>query len=175
MSLDPMNIQSILQSIGRTARNHGKVPALYDIVMRSVNKCVYCRTMQCAVIDQVNEQCMAVPASMRFTKLPERDLFEFAETPGCELNADFVRQALAKGDECYAILDGNVLASYGWYSRNPTLTNCPDLVLHFDPIPLWAANQLRARVAHAPPARGGSSLPSAVRSSYFVRRESVRP
>jgi hypothetical protein len=48
------------------------------------------------------------------------------------LTTDFVRHALSKGDECYGVLDGTNLASYGWYSRKPTLTNCEDLILHFD-------------------------------------------
>jgi hypothetical protein len=29
-------------------------------------------------------------------------------------------KALAKGDECYAIWDHDILASYGWYSGAPT-------------------------------------------------------
>ncbi len=38
---------------------------------------------------------------------------------------------LPKGDYCYAILDGEKLASYGWYSTKPTSIN-PELVLYFN-------------------------------------------
>ena len=44
----------------------------------------------------------------------------------------FLVEALTKGDECYAILDGNTLACFGWYSRKPTRIN-QDLILEFDP------------------------------------------
>jgi hypothetical protein len=127
-----MIFTSVLQYIDRMTSNHGYRPLIYDFLMRSVNKCVYYRTLQCLVIDQVDERCQTLPVHLRFAKLDELDLLSFAENPECELTVDFVRQA-AKGDECYAILDGDLLASYGWYSREPTLTNSSDLILHFDP------------------------------------------
>lgn len=128
-----MNAQSVFNSIGRTARNHGKTAALYDVLMRTLNKCLYVRTLQCAIFDSANPQPMELPPHLRFVKLESQDLFKYAQTPEYEISSEFVSQALAKGDECYAILDGDVLASYGWYSRNPTLTNSSDLILHFDP------------------------------------------
>jgi hypothetical protein len=81
---------------------------------------------------EVNKDCLLLPPRFRFTNLDETDLLTFAQIDEYELTADFVRQALAKGDECYAILDGDILASYGWYSHHPTLTNSKDLILDFD-------------------------------------------
>jgi hypothetical protein len=59
-------------------------------------------------------------------------LTEFAEIPQYEISKKFLDRALAKSDECYGFLHGNVLASYGWYSNKPTEIEPPDLVLHFD-------------------------------------------
>ena len=45
----------------------------------------------------------------------------------------FLDMALAKGDECYGFFDGEVLASYGWYSRRPTEMDAPGFEFRFDP------------------------------------------
>jgi hypothetical protein len=42
-----------------------------------------------------------------------------------------VGEALGRGDACYGILDGECVASYGWYSHEPTKIS-HDLWLHFD-------------------------------------------
>src|SRR5262249_10874862 len=65
-------------------------------------------------------------------KLEPAELLAFAEAGKYQLTADFVRQVSAKGDECYAMLDGDILAAYGWYSRNRTVLDNEDLMLRFD-------------------------------------------
>jgi hypothetical protein len=37
-----------------------------------------------------------------------------------ELWPDFLYEAGLRGDRCYALFQGKTLASYGWYSHNPT-------------------------------------------------------
>ena len=37
-----------------------------------------------------------------------------------DISADFVARTAPKGDWCYAYFDGDKLASYGWYSYQPT-------------------------------------------------------
>ena len=39
---------------------------------------------------------------------------------------------MVRGDQCYAIVDGNTLASYGWYTHGPALID-EGLRLSFDP------------------------------------------
>ncbi|HEY6208404.1 MAG TPA: hypothetical protein VIW28_05070 [Gemmatimonadales bacterium] len=48
-----------------------------------------------------------------------------------ELPPDFLDEALGKGDECYAILQGDELAAYGWYAHTPTQIDS-DLCVRFD-------------------------------------------
>jgi hypothetical protein len=76
---------------------------------------------------------MDLPPGFRFARLDEQALLEFTKQPQYELGVEFVRDALTRGDECFGVLDGDRLASYGWYSRRPTLMDNRDLFFHFDP------------------------------------------
>lgn len=67
-------------------------------------------------------------------------LAELASRAEYRLSDDLIAGSLRKGDECYGIMDGDVLASYGWCSRKPTaLTD--DLIVLFNPdyVYLYAA------------------------------------
>jgi hypothetical protein len=64
--------------------------------------------------------------------LPAPELREYTRDPQSELSASFLDQALARGDECYAIREGQTLAAYGWYSFGRTPVGIGDLVLTFD-------------------------------------------
>jgi hypothetical protein len=127
-----MNTPLLLESVLRTARSHGKSSALYDVAFRGLNKCLYYRILQCLVIEDVNEQCMVLPPPFRFAKLEKSELLGFSRHSAHELTAGFIDSSLEKGDDCYAIIDGDILASYGWYSRRPTLLDNEDLMLRFN-------------------------------------------
>ena len=43
-----------------------------------------------------------------------------AHATDLDIDEAFVREALARGDRCYGAMDGDVLASSGWYSTRPT-------------------------------------------------------
>ena len=49
-----------------------------------------------------------------------------------DLDSAFVDRATALGDRCFGFVEGDVLTSYGWYSRRPTEAG-HGLVLRFDP------------------------------------------
>ena len=127
-----MQASAILQSIRRTAQNHGKSSAVYDVMFRAVNRLTYYRILQCLVIEEVNDRCLALPPQFRFVKLDLPQLLNFSKDPANEMTTAFVHASVEKGDECYAILDGEILASYGWYSRRPTLLANEELMLRFN-------------------------------------------
>jgi hypothetical protein len=127
-----MTLSSILRSIRLNALSYGGVPAAYDVVVRGLNKCVYYRTMQCLVIERVQQSNLALPPHLRFVKMEEQDLMAMARNPKYETEIGFVRRALGKGDECYGIMDGSTVASYGWYAQSNTSLDPDDLTLHFD-------------------------------------------
>ena len=61
----------------------------------------------------------------------EDELARFAAAGAHDLCADFLREARARGDRCYALFDGEALAAYGWYSSAATLID-GHFELHFD-------------------------------------------
>jgi hypothetical protein len=86
--------------------------------------------LKCLTIDTVDR---------RFLDPSDRYTCEFAD-PGLlralaanreyEMTSDFLDEAIGKGDACFVILDGDSLASYGWYATKPTKVN-DDLELRF--------------------------------------------
>ena len=79
-------------------------------------------------------------ATARFTQCPPGFTGDFLDGETLQrvsldrrydLPPEFVGEALGRGDACYGILDGERVASYGWYSHEPTKIS-HDLWLHFD-------------------------------------------
>ncbi len=70
-----------------------------------------------------------LPYEARF--LAEREVLRLSEHEPA-LRPKFTREALARGDRCYAILDGHRLASFGWYATQPIVVAF-GLYLSFDP------------------------------------------
>jgi len=127
-----MKSASVIALVRRNIRNHGLRAALYDVVIRSINTFVYMKTLECVVIEQVDPEALTLPAHLRYARLEGARLSLFGRVKENELPDEFVQDALDKGDECYAVLEGMTLASYGWYSKTPTLVD-NDLRLHFNP------------------------------------------
>lgn len=60
--------------------------------------------------------------SRRYTHgfLGEGAIRRFAEDPMVDTTPAFIDEALSRGDRCYAVLDGGVLASFRWFGRSLT-------------------------------------------------------
>jgi hypothetical protein len=76
------------------------------------------------------------------------ELRNYSSDPKTEMSSEFLDEALARGEQCYAIKDGGTLAAYGWYSAGSTPIGLGDLVLN------WCASSAasapcRARAAVA--------------------------
>jgi hypothetical protein len=127
-----MTTTSAITTVRRNIRNHGLWAASYDIVIRSINKLVYLKTLECVVIEQVDPNSMILPAHLRYALLEGARLSLLGRVKENELPEAFVQEALDGGDQCYAVMEDNILASYGWYSKAPTVVD-GDLLLHFDP------------------------------------------
>jgi GNAT superfamily N-acetyltransferase len=80
--------------------------------------------------DHVDTEFLKLNEKYQGRFLDGNTLREFARDPQYDMDEEFVENALRKGDECYGILDGDTLASYGWYANEPTAIS-DDLVLHF--------------------------------------------
>lgn len=53
---------------------------------------------------------------LEFRFLEINEIMQFAQDPLNEIGADFIHRASSSNDLCFAVLDGNQLASYGWYA-----------------------------------------------------------
>jgi hypothetical protein len=125
-----MNVRSAVSSVERNFHNHGLRAAVYDAAVRAANAFVTWKNLQCIVITGPKPEYANVEPPYRHVVLDREALLSFSETDEYELQREFVTEALDKGDECHAILHGDELASYGWYSRRPTLLN-DALRVHF--------------------------------------------
>lgn len=126
-----------LKDLQLTIRNAGMRGAWYDLGYRIGKKAVRLLVLQGMVLTPETLDRSFLEGNPRYGHgfLTAEQLRAFAEVPGLELDPAFVTQALARGDRCYGIVDpkdGGTLASYGWYSTQPTPID-DALTLHFAP------------------------------------------
>lgn len=130
-----------LSQIGRNIKQIGAFTTFKDVAFRGLNRVVFFKVLKGVKIDMVNPDFLKCDAKYRGLFFDEALLRELGKNPENELPARFLDRALAAGEECYGFLDGDTLASYGWYSNKPAEIERPDLgrfhppgrlFLHFD-------------------------------------------
>jgi hypothetical protein len=109
----------------------GLTAALFDVFYRVVNLFAPFKILQGVKIEKVDSSYLECNPRYEMLFLPEHRLRELGRNPEYELPEGFLNEALARGDDCLAILDGERLASYGWYSRKRTPIDLPGVVLNF--------------------------------------------
>jgi hypothetical protein len=127
-----MNLAHAFRHVVDNAKSFGPSAAIHDLQQRAVNRVVPFQIMRgmTAVLPDINPGLFD-PGSFRADFATREELL--ARTGDeYEMSPSFVRDALSKGDECFALYDGDRLASFGWYSNQPTLIS-DGLLLHFDP------------------------------------------
>ncbi len=122
-----MRTSEIRQSVD----NFGIARTACDLALRAINRLVFFKILRGVVIEKADPRFLVCDDRYRFSRLEERTLRKFAASQDYELSDGFLRDAFARGDECYGFLDDVVLAAYGWYTRRPTSLDRPELVLHF--------------------------------------------
>jgi len=60
------------------------------------------------------------PKNYRYLFLNREQMIKCAGDPNNDMSKNFIEEALSHSEECFAILDGEVLASYTWYSSMPS-------------------------------------------------------
>ena len=115
-------------------KNFGFWATLHDIGYRGLNRVLLFETLRAIWIsyENLDKNFLEAPPQFvgRFLTPPE--IAALARNPESHVSEEFAQLALAKDDNCYAIFEGDILASFGWYSQQPTLYR-PGLTLHFDP------------------------------------------
>lgn len=102
-----------------------------DYGIRAANRLGYFQLLKCVTIAEPPAEYLDAGPKYVCRFLTPEELFHYSADPANKLSADFLRDALAKGDECYAILDGAKLASYGWYSTGATEIEDGGLAISF--------------------------------------------
>src|SRR6266700_579094 len=118
----------------REMQRFGKIKTLQNVLLRAANRLVVFKILKGVRIDTVKPAFLQTEKPYRAAFLTEAELLEIGRGhPEYEMSGAFLREAFSKGDECYGLLDGPVLAAYGWYSNQPTALDAPGVVLEFDP------------------------------------------
>lgn len=184
-----MNLGRALQHVRDRARQYGTGAALHELQYRAVNRVVPFQILKgmTAVVDDI-EPSMFEAGRFRLRFASPEEVLRTALDPevAAEMSVEFARGALDRGDECYAVFDGDRMVSFGWYSTRPTPV-ADDVLLHFDPswVYMYKGYTLRdfrgqrlhgigmSHAARDLTARGARGLISYVKSNNFPSLRSI--
>lgn len=120
-----------IELIRNGIKNFGLTNTFYDVTMRAINRVTFFKVLKCMQVSVVDPGYLKLDKKYTHKFLDQDALRKFALNSEYEISESFLEQSLKKGDQCYAILDGDTLASYGWYSDKPTTIYPEELVLDF--------------------------------------------
>ncbi|HET7669459.1 MAG TPA: hypothetical protein VFK84_03540 [Burkholderiales bacterium] len=123
----------MLKNLLPRVKRHGIASTAYFAGIRALNTVIDFRILRGVFVARPDPAFLACPKTYEGRLLTAAELRSFARDPESELSDAFLDEALARGDECYAILDRGRLASYGWYASGPTPIGLPGLLLHYRP------------------------------------------
>ena len=119
-----------LAHLRKTAADFGWPTALQAVARGAVNRVLFFRVLKCIQISEVDPKYLNSDPRFQHRFLDESTLRRFSGDPKYDLSPSFLDEALAKNDQCYGIFEGDRLASFGWYSVEPTNIS-DDLRFHF--------------------------------------------
>jgi hypothetical protein len=131
MGMPFMNLVKLGERLLNDVKTHTLSNAIYDLIYTRINRLTLFMALKCVAIDAVDRSFLQGCEGYRRQFLDPATLLALSENPEYEMEKDFLDEAVGKGDSCFAIFDGDRLASYGWYSTKPTKVN-EDLELQFD-------------------------------------------
>jgi hypothetical protein len=129
-----MNTQLYRDSI----QQHGVGATLFYGAYRAANKVTKVAVLNGLVLtlDKLDRKYLDDPRREKVVVLePEQMRPHLKDPENITLGDEGIELAKTRGDRCFAIFDGDVLASFGWYSTQPTrlIELGEGFVLHFDP------------------------------------------
>jgi len=133
MGMMSLTDHALVQKVRSRVERHGWVNTLHFACMRLINVVLPLRILRGLHAETVDLSFLACPRRYRGGFAASEALAGFSQDPEAQLSPHFVAQALRAGDECYALCEGERVASYGWCSTHPTPVGTAELVLHFSP------------------------------------------
>jgi hypothetical protein len=176
-------LHAIVARTNEVAKSFGRRAAFHELQHRIVNRLVPFQVLKGMTATAAGIDPTLLDAGDLQTRFVTRDellaaasVAEVAE----EMSAEFIDQAIGRGDECFGIFDGQDLVSFGWYSNQSTqisdsLTLCFDRAWMY----MYKGYTLRAyrgkrlhgigmsQALYAYTKRGSRGLISYVRSTNF--------
>jgi hypothetical protein len=128
-----MELRKAVDYIRENVGKYGTGATLHDIECRVVNKIARFEILKGMTVrmQDVKDPSFFEAQGLDARFVGEDELAKFAHDGAHDFSVEFLRQARARGDRCYALFDGEALAAYGWYSDLPTPLD-DYFVLHFD-------------------------------------------
>jgi len=114
------------------ARRYGARGTVYRAALKAVNTIALVKILRGVSVEKVDAAFLQLPERFIAGFLAPDTIRRYAADSDIGMPPAFVDDALAKGDECYGIISGDDLVSYGWYSSRPTRIDPPELLLEFD-------------------------------------------
>lgn len=183
-----MGMRKIVGYIRDNVRNYGISATLHDLECQLVNKAVFFQILKGMTVrmqDVTDARLFEAPGfDSRF--VAEDELSKLTRESAHQISPEFLHTALARGDRCYALFDGQTLAAYGWYSELRTPLD-EHYLLHFDhawtymykgyTMPAYRGKRLHAvgmcQALRALTEEGKNGLISCVASTNFASLQSI--
>ena len=118
-----------LETFARKVKRHGAGATAYEAAVRALGAVADFKVLRGVFVTHPEPAFLECPYVARL--IDGQELHEFARDPANEMSRDFLDAALARGDQCYGIVDRGRLAAYGWYAFGPTPIGIPGMLLHF--------------------------------------------
>lgn len=127
-----MHLRAIFAELRRNAAAFGWGSAVGALTLGAIKRVFGVRVLRAMCVTAVAPTFATAAADVSADFLDRETLRRMAADARYDLTPDFLDEALAKGDECYGVVDGTKPAAYGWYAHTPTKLS-DDLRLYFDP------------------------------------------
>jgi RimJ/RimL family protein N-acetyltransferase len=120
-----------LAPLFRKVARHGWRNTLEARALKALDERCGVRILHGFCIERPDPAFVKCPAPFKAGFLNAEELRRYARDPETELSERFLNNALARGDECFAIRDADVLVAYGFYSTGICPIDVPHLGVSF--------------------------------------------
>lgn len=108
---------SVVQRLHGEAKSFGWLPTLTSHLLRLGRRTTQLKLLKCMSIASVSPAVLKTHSRYSCRFLSVTELRRWSHDPAYELDESFLAAAEKRGDECFGIVDSEVLAAYGWYSH----------------------------------------------------------
>jgi len=148
-----VRVERISAEFRSQASAFGFWSALRALLLRAIQRVIDFKVLRAMCIGVVAPVFLELPPGMSGDFLDRETLRRMSSDPQQDLTPEFLDDALAKGDQCYAIVDGGQPVAYGWYAHSSTLIS-DGMHVYFDPAYIYMYKGLtldayRGRRLHA--------------------------